>query len=276
MYQGFYINLERSVARRESLTKHLEELGVASRYECIEAVDGRAIASQYQTELDPGSLGCWLSHLKILEANRGSTSHLHIIEDDTIFAKNVVRGFDKLLEYADVNLGGWDLIFTDIYINPTDGVACRDLSRLLKWSKQSNTVGLLNLENAAFAGTSSYFVNWRAIEKYTALMSVPGVDRLAIDLYLRRLVGQKTLKAYVTVPFLTAVSLSSVQSDISGERRLSRAVFDAFRRSFFQDVDFRSLDEEMQQLLKGITPSPQEMIYLKALLFVLSDRYELF
>jgi len=273
MYQGFYINLERNEVRRRALAEHLDEIGATSRYQRIEAVDGRAVAHQFETKLDPGNVGCWLSHLKILEANRGSTTHLHIIEDDTIFARNAVNVFDTLLPFADAKLDSWDLIFTDIYVTPADGMACRDLNRTMKGNQTAKTVGLMDLEHVTFAATSSYFVNWRAIEKYTALMSVPGVDGLPIDLYLRRLVGQKALKAYVTVPFLTSVSRDSSQSDISGQRDLSRAVFDVFRRAFFQDADLPSLNAEMQQLLQGIAPSPLEMIYLKSMLFILSDQY---
>jgi len=94
-----------------------------------------------------------------------------------------------------------------------------------------------------------------------------------IDLYVRGLVNQKLLKAYVTVPFLTSISPDSLQSDIRGEIDLSRAVFDTFRRSFFQDSDVPTLAVEMRKLIEEIAPSPLEMIYLDALLFTLSDRY---
>jgi hypothetical protein len=45
MCQGFFINLDRNEVRRKPLTKHLEEIGAASRYQRIEAVDGRAPTS---------------------------------------------------------------------------------------------------------------------------------------------------------------------------------------------------------------------------------------
>jgi GR25 family glycosyltransferase involved in LPS biosynthesis len=273
MYQGFFINLDKNEARRKALTQHLEETGAAGRYQRIAAVDGRAVAHQYETKLDPGNVGCWLSHAKILEANREAKTHLHIIEDDTIFSKSAMSLFDSLLEFADAELSGWELIFTDIYVIPADGRACKDLTRTMKLYQQTKTVGLLDLHHVGFSGTSSYFVNWKAIDKYAKLMSSPGVDGLPIDLYLRGLVNEKVLKAYVTAPFLTSVSRNSLQSDISGEMKLSRAVFDTFRRAFFQDADLQSLDAEMQEFIKGLEPSLLEKIYLKALLFTLSDRY---
>lgn len=76
--------------RRNFLTRHLEEIGVASRYQRFDAVDGRAVAHEYPTILDPGNLGLWLSHEKLLQANSAQDQHLHIIEDD-IFAKNAGR-----------------------------------------------------------------------------------------------------------------------------------------------------------------------------------------
>ncbi len=273
MYQGFFINLDRNEVRRRALAEHLEEIGAASRYQRIEAVDGRAVAPQYQTKLDPGSLGCWLSHVKTVEANRGSKTHLHIIEDDTIFGQNVAGMFDGLLESADAKLTGWDLIFTDIYLVPGDTRTCRDLSRSMKEYQQAKTRRLLDLQHASFSAMSSYFVNWRAIDKYIKLISGRETDGVPIDLFVRGLVNQKLLKAYVTVPFLTSVSPDSLQSDICGEVELSRAVFDTLRRAFFQDADIPALAAEMRQLIKGIAPSTLEMIYVDALLFTFSDRY---
>ena len=272
MYQGFFINLDRSEERRRALTRHLEEMGAASRYRRIEAVDGRAVAHQHQTNLDPGSLGCWLSHLKTLEASIGARAHLHIIEDDMIFAQNAARMFDGLLKFADAELSGWDLIFTDICVVPMDGRACTDLSRTMKEYRRTKTVRFLDLQYIYFAATSSYFVNWQSLDKLTKLISRPGMDGLPIDAYLRNLVNQKVLKAYVTVPFLTSVS-DSLHSDIRGELDRTHAVFNTFRRAFFQDADLQSLDAKMQELIKGIAVSPLELIYAKALLFTLSDQY---
>ena len=273
MYQGFFINLDRNEVRRQALTKHLEEMGAAARYRRIEAVDGRAVAHQFQTKLDPGNVGCWLSHLKILEANSASETHLHIIEDDTVFAQNAVSEFDGILEFADANFSDWDLIFTDIYLIPADVQACRHLSKVLQKCQQTKTVMLLDLDRVAFAGTSSIFVNRRAIDKYARLLSSPGAMEIPIDLYLRGLVNRKVLKAYVTMPFLTSISRDSLQSDISGAVDRSRAVHHVFRRAYFQDAELPALDAEMQEFTKGIALSPIEMLHLKALLFTLSDGY---
>jgi hypothetical protein len=67
MYQGFFINLDRNETRRQALTKHLEERGALARYRRIGAVDGRAVAHEYPSKLDPGALGLWLSHARMLQ-----------------------------------------------------------------------------------------------------------------------------------------------------------------------------------------------------------------
>ena len=273
MYQGFFINLAGNETRRKSLSKHLEEIGAASRYQRIEAVEGRTVAHQYQSKLEPGALGCWLSHLNILRANSGAKTHLHVIEDDTIFARNAASEFDDLLKFAETEYSDWDLIFTDIYIVPADVQAGRHLSKMLLKSQKTKSTLLLNLQRIAFAGTSSYFVNWRSIDKYTKLISSPDPDGVPIDLHLRKLVNQKLLKAYVTMPFQTSVSPDSLQSDISGEIGRSRAVYHTFRRAYFRDADVPSLDAEMQKLIQGVGLSPVEILHLKALLFTLSDQY---
>src|SRR5262245_19699028 len=119
-FQGYYINLDRNEVRRRALETHLAERGLAHRYQRVPGVDGRAVADQHPIQLDPGNIGCWLSHRKILEANPRPDEHLHIIEDDTIFAANVLSSFDMVLEFADQTVSDWDLIFTDAYISPAD------------------------------------------------------------------------------------------------------------------------------------------------------------
>ena len=97
MYRGYFINLARSRSRRTALVRHLGDIGAAARYERVDAVDGRAVAADFPSKLDPGSLGLWLTHEALLRACRSADRHLHLIEDDTIFAKSAARTFDVVL-----------------------------------------------------------------------------------------------------------------------------------------------------------------------------------
>src|SRR5690348_16506411 len=115
MYTGFFLNLGRNEKRRGLLMRHLADIGASSRYQRFEAVDGRSVASAYDTKLDAGNLGLWLSHEHLLQTYHAPTLHLHIIEDDIIFARNAVHTLENVLQCADGQSGNWDLIFTDVY-----------------------------------------------------------------------------------------------------------------------------------------------------------------
>jgi len=273
MYQGFFVNLDRNQERRAALTKHLEAVGAGSRYQRIEAVDGRAVANQYSTTLDPGNLGLWLSQLKLLEAHRGSATHLHVIEDDTVLCDNAANKFDSILEQADAKLAGWDLLFTDILVPSNDVTLFLKLAKAMKEFEQTKDPGALDLQTIAFAGTSSFFLNRSSIEKYASLIADQWMLGVPIDIFVRALVHRGILKAYVTLPFQTSVSRDNLQSDIRGDLDNSRAVLTAYRRAFFEDADLGSLDSEMQQLIRGAELSPLASIYIKALMFNVSDQW---
>jgi hypothetical protein len=274
MYEGFFINLDRNEKRRQALIEHLEGIGAALRYRRLAAVDGRAVSHQYQTKLVPGQLGLWLSHIKLLEASSGASEHLHIVEDDAVFAANAMNSFDAVLEAADAELGVWDLIFTDVLVYPTDIDFFLSISQAIKDCEQTGKLQLFDLKTFAFSCTSSFFLNRHSVAKYHNLISDQWKLGINIDLYIRTLVKQGMLKAYLTVPFLTSVSRDSLCSDIrGGEVNRCLAVLDVYRRTFFQNADLRSLDAELQELVKGATHSERRILYLKALLFCLSDQW---
>jgi GR25 family glycosyltransferase involved in LPS biosynthesis len=274
MYEGFFINLDRNEKRRQALIEHLEGIGAASRYRRLEAVDGRAVSHQYQTKLVPGQLGLWLSHIKLLEASSGASEHLHIVEDEAVFAANAVNSFDAVLKAADAELGVWDLIFTDVLVYPTDIDFFLSISQAIKDCEQTGKLQLFDLKTFAFSCTSSFFLNRHSVAKYHKLISDQWKLGINIDLYIRTLVKQGMLKAYLTVPFLTSVSRDSLHSDIrGGEVNRSLAVLDVYRRSFFRNADLRSLDAELQELIKGATHSEMRSLYLKSLSFCLSHQW---
>src|SRR5262245_43004179 len=102
MYRGVYLNRARNERRRLALTQRLAEVGAAPYYQRFEAVDGRAVAAQHPTKLDPGNLGLWLSHEHVVEAAaKAADAHLHIIEYDAVLARNFAPLLDGLLASAD-------------------------------------------------------------------------------------------------------------------------------------------------------------------------------
>jgi hypothetical protein len=211
MYTGIFLNLSRNEKRRAALTRHLADVGASSRYQRVEAVDGRAVAHAYNTTLDPGNLGLWLSHEYLSHTYNAPGFHLHIIEDDVVFARNAVKVLEGVLQHADAQLGPWDLLFTDIFV-PISLDIFRLFSQKMQVYAQSRSYSLVDLATIGFACTSSVLINKSSVAKYASLISGKWALGMPIDLYLRRLVHQRQLKAYVVVPFPTSISRESIDS----------------------------------------------------------------
>src|SRR5262245_19235542 len=133
MYRGYFLNLDRNGQRREALTRHLAERGAGERYERWAVVDGKAAAAEHPTKLDPGNLGLWLSHERLLKSIPAD-QHVHILEDDAILGTNAVGILDELLGHLDKSLAGWDLLFTDIFVQPRTDIFVLFLQKMREYA----------------------------------------------------------------------------------------------------------------------------------------------
>jgi GR25 family glycosyltransferase involved in LPS biosynthesis len=195
MYRGVFLNLERSVNRRESLVRHLEEIGASSRYERFEAVDGREVQDQYHTKLDAGNLGLWLTHEKLLHTiGASATAHLHIIEDDVVFSRSAGAAIEGALRFMDSQYPNWDLLFTDVFVQP--GTHYFDIFRQqVEKFPQTKCYEIMDLSRIPFACTSSMIVRKSSVPKYANLILGKWTEGLAIDIYLLNMVKQHRINA---------------------------------------------------------------------------------
>jgi GR25 family glycosyltransferase involved in LPS biosynthesis len=283
MYQGYYINLERNVERRERFLASLNKTDVPGRYERFTGVDGPAAAATHPTKLDPGNLGCWLSHLAILRRmldsagpSRVPEKHLHMVEDDCVLAPEIGRMLDTTLAIADEKDPSWDLIFTEVFMTPELRVFLRFAKAMAEYRKAGSSA-LLPLKASGFAGTSSYLVNRRSMEKYLKVMDGNWSRGVAIDIFVRAAIDQNHLKAYCIVPFPTTVSVDADASDIRGPANRSRAVFDNLRRSFYVHADHAAQLAWLKQVIDAGAPAdPLKKVFLETVRFILSDDFEMF
>jgi hypothetical protein len=274
MYQGVFLNLARSEDRRTAMQRQLKAVGASDRYERFEAVEGRTIAGDYVTKLDPGALGLWITHERLAAAYKNGEKHLHIVEDDVVFAKNAVHVIDAALQYADAKLKAWDILYTDIFI-PITAEVFKLLAKKVQAFRDANCHEVIDLEPFYFASASSLVINKASIGKYGELIKGKWSHGFAIDILIRKLVRRKLLKAYLITPFPTTIA-ASAQSDIRGTTNRSRRVYDVFRRAFFQEADLAALHREMDELLQGAKVSSLATLFLKAETFTLSDQWSHF
>lgn len=273
MYKGFYVNLASNTVRNESLVNRLRAIGAETRYQRVEAVDGRAIAAQYESKLSPGDLGIWMSHVNLLRAQQGSPLHLHIMEDDTTLADNAMALFEQVLAFADGRIGEWDILLTDVAVS-LDSQLFSMLSEKVAQFRKSGMMTVVPLNRIQFAGMASIFIRQKSLGKYMALMEEGWKEGMAIDLYLQKMVLLGKLNGFVTVPFLTSPTVHGEQSDIRGTLTPSRLVMDLYRRAFFKDADLNGINEQLRRMLVGAKVDMLSTVFLNATAFVFSDKWQ--
>lgn len=272
---GYYINMDSNPDREQRLLGSLQAQGVRHWYARERAVDGRTVAERHATELDPGNLGCWLSHLSILQRHLKSDRDLHVFEDDSVLCESFASQFSAVCAFLETERDAWDIALTDAYIAPNLDQYGR-FSRCMKRYDRDRAVSVIPLQAAAFAGgTSSILVNRDSIEKYFQLMRDGWKSGLPIDIYLRKLINRGKLSAKITVPFLTSVSELSAASDIRGQFDPSRIVLQAYRRAFFVDANPQELLHDFPQFSTE-SVSQRDRLFLKTVEFLLSDAYRSF
>jgi len=274
MYRGYFLNLQRNEQRRNVLLTHLNDIGAAARYERWDAVDGKAAAANHPTKLDPGNLGLWLSHERLLNA-APADKHIHILEDDAILGRNAVAVLDDMLTYMDESPRSWDLLFTDVFLQPRTDLFVMFLNQVREFGQKRN-YSLLDLAKIDFAGTASMLINKNSIQKYLGVVTSNWSVGAPIDIFLRDAIHKGKLNAYVSVPFVTSISAESNSSDIRGNMDRSRRVCDMLRRGLFQEANVEGLLAELRQLTTGAKVSPLVNLYLNAEMFMLSDQWQSF
>jgi len=271
-FRGFFINLDRNKARCEAMTRHLADIGLAAEYQRLPAVDGQTLGADYVTKLDRGNLGLWLTHERLLAANKSSDTHLHLLEDDAFLPKDAAVCFPSLLEKTDKEIPDWDVIFTDIMVDMSVWMF-QLLTKCRQEYQQNGQFRVFSLKTYPFAGTSSLFINAKSIDKYLRLIEGRWTEGTPIDIFLRSQVKQGLLNAYLTVPFATSLSEHTGSSDIRGGLDLSRSVVNLYRVAWFKDSDLSKVGEALRRLTATAKKSDLTECYLEAVKFLLSDQW---
>ncbi len=164
-YRGSYINLAESRGRDRQMREHLQSIGLGSNYARFEAVRGADEARGYQSPLNAGSIGCGLSHQRLLASHRDSSDHLHVMEDDALLHPGLPAVFSQVADSLP-----WDLLFTDIYFSLLSPQHFQQLNRLATRHRANGGAALVNLQGMPFSGNTSYFVHRNSIGEVADLL----------------------------------------------------------------------------------------------------------
>lgn len=240
-----YINLDRATDRRsrfeENWTAHR---GADWQLERFPAVDTRYVEeNRVPGKLRPPEKGCFLSHCAALAMNLDTTEPLFILEDDSVFGP---RSADTIDHFLKASAGvEWDIVFTEVGI--LFPAAMIELFKLRRELEARNEVRLLDLADYIFAGATGYIVNPRSVTKLATLLGACQELDVPYDLYLRRLIHEKKLKALMFFPFVTTLSHHSGPSQIRDEGAADR-LWIAFRQLVTQDRELDKVRRDIAQI----------------------------
>lgn len=266
----------------------LEAFGLADRYSRFAAIDGSTLPPS-RSELRPGELGAFFSHMRALEMGRPlGGAAVHIMEDDALLSGHV----RPVIE--DAIAGGlfqrFDILFTDILAPPHLGMlkalkSTFDSTRLsAKGVLRLSDLQVLDLAGQDFSCLTSYVVGANSIDRMLALYAAEGErgPTKPVDLFVRDCIHSGKLRAAFLFPFITSLRLEEIaRSTIGGSTPApnpSVVVLAVLRYLFFVNRDLKKakafLDAATKQNRRPT--NPHHGLIVQALEFVMSADFQEF
>ena len=276
-YIGHYINLDRSPDRRAAMDAQLARLGLTERYRRFAAIDGNKLGFT-SAKLTEGELGCFTSHHQLLQQSLGSTTHLHIIEDDVVLANRTVQFIEGLI--AAGLLDPHDLLFTDMVMQSD----LNFIRRARRWYASgvdrdaAGTATEVRFRAVGYtASMASYLVNRRSISLVCDMFGhelASGAQR-PIDLFIRDQVAAGRLRARCLFPFITSIrpgapTSMSVRDDHDA---LSTLALDLLRHSFFVECDLAATMELAERWLPAPGAGLHDRLLARTIGFITSGAF---
>jgi len=279
-YAGFYINLDRRPERRADMEAELARHGFA--YTRFSAADGNSLKAP-NPHLKEGEIGCFTSHHLLMKQNLEASRHLHVIEDDVMFAPAAKQAIDWVMGQG--HLAQYDIIYTDIFV-PLLNDAYKVYKKFYDTAVKRDAAGnissvafsVVNLQGLMFGSTASFLVNGASIKKLNDLYAgeLARGASLPIDLFIRKLTHDGVIKTGCIFPFVTSVRLDHiVETDIvRSYHQVSALAAHLARYSFFVGADFKLCRDYLDKYLPLPSGDAQSQILNHLLAFSLTDDYK--
>ncbi len=242
-WHGFYINLDRSVARRERMERQFAQLGLAGRYRRFPAIDGKTLSSAAET-VSSSEVGIFKSHLTLIRQAAESDSFTHIVEDDVLFSRLVEP---CLSDIANGKNSGYDLIVTDTGIHPglAQYRAFRQIAMAASADRKSG-VKLIDFSKGYCWGMTSYMLSPRGAAKLLTELEEEWAQgpQLPVDGVLARAVKAGRIKIGGTFPFVTWLHLDLASQSLAGREqsfRFLETVLQLARYPFYAERDMEKV-----------------------------------
>jgi GR25 family glycosyltransferase involved in LPS biosynthesis len=279
---GLYINLDRSLDRREAMERQLKALAFENLYSRFPAVDG--------TTLDPGTsrlksseVAIFRSHHDALSQAKGTGLCVHLLEDDALLSEHVPFVIQDAIETK--LFDRFDLLFTDMM------VPCHVESLKALRTEFDKRVGsakplrlsqltLLDLGKKFYGSFASYVVGANAVERVLSLYAAE-LERgpnVPVDIFIQQQVLGGALRAACVFPFVTSTRLDHMLASTrtaakSDDEQASLFAMAVLQSLFFVDCDVDYTKNALEEALAGYPPDPRNAVMAQVMGFVLSKRF---
>lgn len=224
-----------------------------SRFEAVDAA--QVERSSVKGSTTAAEKACFISHRNVVRQHLSSGAPIMVLEDDAVFGQSTCQTLDRNL--GNLSESGWDIIFTDICV--PDVGTWPDLLRLRRSFDETKALKLLSLARFHFAGATAYILNGRSKRLLAQEMDrIEQIDQ-PYDLYLRSLVHQGRLRAYVTFPFVTSISEVVEQSSIQTDASLDQ-ILNWFRRLVWLERDLDKAGPSIRRLQESFS-TPETALF---------------
>jgi GR25 family glycosyltransferase involved in LPS biosynthesis len=259
--QTVYINLARQVTRRNNLELNF----LNTKQKGWDLARFPAVDTSYvRNSVVPGRLrdtekACFLSHLYAVRQHLHTSRHLHVIEDDICFGKHTCSAVHGIISSLERDNHPWDIIFTEVCV--PNGPDMLNLVKQRQQLARDKKITLLNLKTFLFAGATSYIINGGSKSKLFQLLSEHVPLDIPVDLYIRELVYEGRISAFVTFPFTTSFSEDALTSDIRESRQvMTDLVWIMFRKMIWLERDLKQGDGIMQRIRAAMEGKESEVL----------------
>ncbi len=262
----FFVNLADRQDRRDAVESNFADCAPAQwRLHRVDGVPAQEAAAR------PGPLtdrekGCFLGHVAALAAAKSAPGHVLIAEDDIFLGRNSAAMIESAL--ARIPEQGWDLVYTDICVSSTAFML--DLFRLRGKFSQNYPYELINLAGLPFAGATAYIVNKNSRERLASQLAAAASFDIPYDLYLRKLIYEKTLRGFALFPFATTLSALGDQSQIQISAAGPDLVWNEFRRLVWAERDAEAV---LKRVAHITADAPDQQAFLKILIPMLNPEF---
>ncbi len=259
-YVGFYINLDRSTARRAQIEDEISHCNLQSFYKRFPAADGNSLGFPNH-RLTGGEIGCFTSHYLLLKQNCESSHHLHIVEDDVVFSRFTAQAINSTLSSGAIDR--FDLLFTDSFTMQRD---YRRYKALYDQSLERDETGAISVVQphviTYIAATTSYIVNHHSIPMLVEIFEreLTNGPTDPLDLVIRKAASEGKVRIGCLFPYMTTLRIEEIAgSTIAGRSKnpLATLSLGLGRHSFFVDCDHERLDASAADAFASHTSCPR-------------------